>query len=431
MCKRSIFTAILFLSAVFMQAQTGHILQGNSAANFSMGGVATGQALDIAGVLNWNPAGIAAFDRSKLSVSAGLFFSTPEVASSVPTPVGTFSGNTTDEKGNSIIPTAAFVFGKEGSKHHAGIHAFGVSGFGVEYPMSETNPITLPQSDGGFGHVFSNYQLMQVGATYAYELSDQFSIGVAPLFNYSALEVRPNPLASPSLTLGYPESDNASALGFGFQAGLYFQSESGFKAGASYKSTQFFGDLSMKNTYLDGSDAGTVNFNLDFPAIYSLGLGYSNDLFDLGVDYRYIDYANTDGFSTTGWTQMAAVAGFGWQSISVVTAGVQFKGISNLPIRAGYTYSQNPVQSETAFFSTSAPAVIEHAFQFGLGYAVSERFAINAGYHYGLAGEVSGQLLSPLLITAVNPYGAVPGSNVTHKMTTSMVLLGVDIAFGK
>lgn len=329
-----------------MQAQTGHILQGNSAANFSMGGVATGQALDIAGVLNWNPAGIAAFDRSKLSVSAGLFFSTPEVASSVPTPVGTFSGNTTDEKGNSIIPTAAFVFGKEGSKHHAGIHAFGVSGFGVEYPMSETNPITLPQSDGGFGHVFSNYQLMQVGATYAYELSDQFSIGVAPLFNYSALEVRPNPLASPSLTLGYPESDNASALGFGFQAGLYFQSESGFKAGASYKSTQFFGDLSMKNTYLDGSDAGTVNFNLDFPAIYSLGLGYSNDLFDLGVDYRYIDYANTDGFSTTGWTQMAAVAGFGWQSISVVTAGVQFKGISNLPIRAGYTYSQNPVQRD-------------------------------------------------------------------------------------
>lgn len=426
-----LFVAILLFCAGILNAQTGHILQGNSAANFSMGGVATGQALDAAGVLNWNPAGIAAFDNSRLSVNAGLFFSTPEVSSTVPTPGGPFSGNTVDTKGNSIIPTLAFVYGKPDSKHRFGVHAFGVSGFGVDYPMSEDNPITLPQNMGGFGHVYSNYMLMQVGLTYAYKITDEFSFGVAPMLDYSALEVRPNPLASPGMTLGYPESNNASALGFGFQAGLYYASEGGFKAGASYKSTQFFGDLSLKNSYLDGSDAGTVNFNLDFPAIYSAGVGYSNETFDIGVDYRYIDYQNTDGFSTTGWTPTASIAGFGWNSISVVAVGLQFKGIPNLPIRAGYTYSQNPVREETAFFSTSAPAIIQNAVQFGLGYTFNDRFTINAGYHYGFAGEVSGQLLSPMAIGETNPYGAIPGSEVTHKMTTSMLLLGVDVAFGK
>jgi len=431
MCNRTCFIAIILFCTTFLNAQTGHILQGNSAANFSMGGIATGQALDIAGTLNWNPAGIAAFDNSHLSVNAGLFFSTPEVASTAPTPNGPFSGNTVDEKGNSIIPTVAFVYGKADSKHRFGIHAFGVSGFGVDYPASENNPITLPQSMGGFGHLYSNYQLMQVGLTYAYKISDQFSFGLAPVFDYSALEVRPNPLASPSMTLGYPESNNASALGFGFQAGLYYQSEGGFKAGASYKSTQFFSDLSLKNTYLDGSDAGTVDFNMDFPAIYSAGIGYSNEAFDIGVDYRYIDYQNTDGFSTTGWTPTASVAGFGWNSISVVAVGFQYKGIPNLPLRAGYTYSQNPVPEETAFFSTSAPAIIQNAVQVGLGYTFNDRVTINAGYHYGFAGEVSGSLLSPFLITEANPYGAVPGSNVTHKMTTSMLLLGVDFVFGK
>lgn len=396
-----------------------------------MGGVATGQALDISGTLNWNPAGIVVFDNKQLSINAGLFFATPEVSSTVPTPNGAFSGTTKDEKGMSVIPSVSAVFGKPGSKHTFGIHAFGVSGFGVDYPMSENNPITLPQSNGGFGHVYSNYQLLQAGVTYAYEISDQLSIGIAPVFNYASLQVKPNPLASPSLTLGYPESDNASALGFGVQAGIYFRSESGFKAGASYKSTQYFGDLSMKNTYLDRSDAGTVDFNMDFPAIYSAGLGYSNDKIDVGIDYRYIDYANTDGFKATGWTQTASVAGFGWKSISVVSAGLQFKGIPKLPLRLGYTYSQNPVQSETAFFSTSAPAVIQNAIQAGLGYAFSERFIVNLGYHYGFAGEVSGSLLSPLLITETNPYGAVPGSNVTHKMTTSMLLLGVEFVLGK
>ena len=432
MRNKAYFISILLSLPIYLIAQTGHVLQGNGATNFSMGGAATGQALDISGTLNWNPAGIAVFDQTKLSINAGLFFAAPEVSSSVHTPVGTvFSGTTKDQKGMSVIPSVAAVFGKPDSKHTFGVQAFGVSGFGVDYPMSQDNPITLPQNNGGFGHVYSNYQLLQAGVTYAFSFTDQFSIGVAPVFNYAALQVKPNPLASPSLTLGYPESNNASAIGFGVQAGIYFHSESGFKAGASYKSTQHFGDLSLKNTYLDGSDAGTVKFNMDFPAIYSAGIGYSTDKIDVGLDYRYIDYANTNGFSKTGWTQTAAVAGFGWKSISVLSAGLQFKGIEHFPLRVGYTYSSNPVPSETAFFSTSAPAIIQHAVQVGLGWEASERVTVNLGYHYGFSGEVSGPLLSPFFITETNPYGKIEGSSVTHKMTTSMLLLGVDFTFGR
>jgi len=48
--------------------------------------------------------------------------------------------------------------------------------------------------------------------------------------------------------------------------------------------------------------------------------------------------------------------------------GIQYKGIQKLPIRAGNTYSSNPISSELAFFPTPATAVIKHAFQFGFGY---------------------------------------------------------------
>ena len=277
-----IFTTVAWL-------QSGHIMQGVGAVNMSMGGAATAQPLDISGALQWNPATLSALDDKILKFDIGLFFSSPQLGSTIPEfdtsgqPTGNFySGKTFDYRGISPMPALAMVWGNEGSEHAFGASAFGISGFGVTFPESTTNPITMPQSMGGFGRIKSDYVLLQIGLTYAYEISDQFSIGIEPTMNYATVELMPNPTANPSAT-GYPYTDKATALGFGAQIGLFYDSGSGFKAGASYKSTQSFGDFEFDNTYLDNS-TGTNNFNMDYPAIYSLGLGYS-----LGdVDWRWI-----------------------------------------------------------------------------------------------------------------------------------------------
>jgi hypothetical protein len=86
--KKILTLAILGLFPVFVFAQVGHIMQGIGAHNMSMGGAATGQPLDINGALNWNPAGISAFNSKVFSFNAGLFFSAPELSSTVPTPNG-------------------------------------------------------------------------------------------------------------------------------------------------------------------------------------------------------------------------------------------------------------------------------------------------------------------------------------------------------
>jgi len=290
---------LLFTTAAFSQA--GHIMQGVGAVNMSMGGASTAQPLDISGALQWNPAAISAFDSNIVKFDIGMFFSSPELFSTVPTPDGPFSGNTKDDRGVSPMPALAMVWGSEDSKHTFGASAFGISGFGVTFPESMTNPINMPQQMNGFGHIESDYMLLQIGLTWAYEITDQFSIGVEPTFNYGALELAPNPLSVPSQTLGYPVSDKATALGFGAQFGVFYDSGSGFKAGASYKTAQSFGDLEFKNTYLDGSAAGDVFFNMDYPAILSFGLGYSTEDVDIALDYRMVDYENTDGFEASGW----------------------------------------------------------------------------------------------------------------------------------
>lgn len=445
---------LLFTTAVF--SQVGHLMGGVGSVNTSMGGAATGQAIDISGALQWNPASISTFDGQILNLDVGLFFAAPELSSSLPEAMGGFSGTTTDDKSASPMPALAFVWGKPDSKHTFGVSAFGVSGFGVDFAESNSNPINMAQPNG-FGHVASNYMHLQVGLTYAYEIFDQLSIGIEPVFNYATLELAPNPLASPSQTLGYPEADNATAMGFGAQIGLYYDSGVGLTAGLSYKTVQTMSDLEFKNTYLDGSAAPDVAFNMDFPAIYSLGVGYSNKLLDVAVDYRVVDYKNTDGFAESGWViaeegpytgfPTGAVKGFGWENIYVISAGIQYKGFKKAPIRVGLTHNSVPVTEELVFFSVSAPAIIENAFQIGMGYEITDNFTLNGVYHHGMSNnnKTEGTMLNPTPAidfnedgmpdgpwdATANPLGAIPGTKVGYSMTTDLIMLGISYTFNK
>ena len=417
--------------------QAGHVMQGVGAVNMSMGGASTAQPLDISGALQWNPASISTFNTKIFKFDIGVFASSPKLYSTVPEfnnlgqPTGNFfSGSTEDDRGLSPMPAIAMVWGNEDSKHTFGVSAFGISGFGVTFPVSTTNPINMPQSMGGFGRIESDYMLLQVGFTWAYEISEKLSIGIEPTFNYAALQLMPNPTANPTAA-GYPSTNKSSATGYGAQLGVFYDTQNGLKFGVSYKTTQKFGDFEFKNTYLDASTA-TNNFNMDYPAIFSVGLGYSKNNFDFALDYRSVDYENTNGFSKTGWTNTASVAGFGWKNISIISAGFQYKGFEKMPLRVGYTYSSNPISNEVAFFNIPAPAVIKNAYQFGFSYIFSDAFTLDGVYHYGTSGgKTSGQLLNPMFANATNPNGAIPGSNISYEMDTSMFMLGFSYTFSK
>ena len=437
---------LLFTTATFSQA--GHIMQGVGSVNMSMGGASTAQPIDISGALQWNPASISTFNSKIINFDLGLFFSSPELSATLPAGMlgagaPSVSGVTKDDRGVSPMPALAMVWGKEDSKHTFGVSAFGISGFGVTFPeeannplspsfnpMENSNPINYPQQAMGFGLLESDYMLLQIGVTWAYEISDNFSIGIEPTLNYGALELSPNPTASPTAA-GYGISDKASAIGFGGQVGVFYESDGGFKLGASYKTTQSFGDLEFENTHLNNQTT-TNSFNMDYPAILSIGTGYSNETIDFALDYRMVDYENTDGFAEKGWTQTGSVAGFGWKNINIISVGLQYKGFEKLPLRVGYTYSSNPIDEELAFFSTPATAVIANAFQLGFGYEFSDNFTLNGVFHHGSSdGKTEGQVLNPMMASAANPYGAIPGSKVGYEMTTSMVMFGISYTFNK
>ena len=438
---KTILKLFMLFFSVATFAQVGHLMQGIGAVNMSMGGAATAQPLDINGALQWNPAALSTFDGKILSFNVGTFFSAPELSSSLPAGMlgpgaPGVSGTTVDDKGISVMPAIAYVWGNPESKHTYGISAFGISGFGVTFPeeannpysatfnpMINSNPINYPQAAKGFGTLRSEYMLLQVGFSYAYEISKKVSIGFTPTFNYANLQLGPNPTANPSMA-GYPYTDKTGSFGYGGQVGIFYQGDSGLKLGANYKTPQYFTDFDFENTYLDGSKSEN-SFNMNYPAIYSIGAGYTNDNFDFALDFRQVDYENTAGFDQSGWTQFGSVKGFGWKDIQVLSLGVQYKGIDKMPLRVGYTYSSNPIKPELAFFSTPATAIIKNAYQFGFGYELNDNLTLNAVYHHGDSGDATeGPMYNPMMAGPTNPLGAIPGSSVSYTMTTDLIMAG-------
>ncbi len=415
-------------------AQTGHVLNGVGPANRAMAGAATGNPVDSLGALYWNPAAIGHLGRSEFGFGLELFDADTSLSSRVDGgafapgfPSTTLAGSSSSQRGASPIPGIGFVLREEGSRWTCGLGAYGIAGFGVDYAVSGTNPIASPQAPNGlgYGRIYSQYQLMQIAPTLAYAVSEGWSVGFAPVINWASLEMGPFAATAPDDANGdgfgtYPSTSATSAFGIGAQAGAFYDGGD-WQFGASLKTPQWFEKFEFNTTNELGAPRA-FGFNLDFPMIASLGLGYSGlDDLELALDVRYIDYENTDGFRESGFDNTGTVRGFGWDSIWVLALGVQYRATDTLTLRCGYSFNQNPVPDAISAINVTAPAIIQHHLGVGLSAALSDHCSASLTYTHGFENEIDG------------PYqsigGAIPNTSVRNTLSTQSLVFGIESRF--
>ena len=439
MNTRHILTAAL-LVALFSApavAQTGHALNGVGAVNQSMAGAGTALPLDPSGAIHWNPASISGLETSEIQFSMEMMRPSLTLESTAFVPDGLggfvpFSGSTEGTDGIFAIPSFGMVYKTDGPWTF-GMGAYGISGFGVNYPGDAMNPITAPQSDGGFGSIYSQFGMLQVAPTFAYQVNDKWSIGFAPTINQAVLAVDPFPAAAPGAA-GYPSATHtASAWGYGGQIGVYYMDDmSGLSFGASYKSTQKFEDFEWNvNPYVDmfGGTVDLLSFGMDYPAMASVGVGFSGmEGWKFAFDARYIDYANTNGFGDPGFED-GVVDGFGWDSIMVFALGAQYEVDDCLSFRFGVAMNDNPISSENAMFNVAAPGCVEQHASAGLSYCVGKDFFFDITYRKAFENSASGMLWGDHDGNPGTPPEQVPGTDVTSTLSTDSLLIGFRVKF--
>jgi len=423
-----------------LSAQHGDILGGLGAVNEGMGGVATGLALEPLGTLYWNPAGLSALpdgQQSRLSIGLLLVDSSPRLDSSVAAgsfgpgaPPVNLAGSTDSDSALALIPSFAWTtpLGDDGHSYF-GLSGYGTGGFGVDFPLDATNPIlsAQPPTGLGVGALFSDYRVIQVVGTFAREISPGWHVGVAPVLSLGLLEIAPNPSAAPDDANGdgfgsYPSTrDQATALGVGLQLGSYWQSRNGWSFGTALKTPTWFQsyDFQLKDEL---GAARQTSISLDLPAQLSIGSGYTAASgWRLGLDLRWLDFANTDGFEQGGLAADGAVRGFHWRSIPVVALGGLLPLNQEWSLLGGYSWNRNPIRDQGAFLAIASPAVISDHLSLGLRWqpAAGQEWALS--YVHGLRNGVEGPYL--------NSGGAVAGTTVGPSLAVDSLSLSCSLSF--
>jgi long-chain fatty acid transport protein len=409
-------------------ATNGHVLHGVGSINQSMGGAGIATSIDAIGSNTNNVSSLSFLERSSIELGAELFMPDRSYSAEAPLPTGGFASGSVDSKiREAVIPTFGLAYKIDGDWTF-GFTAVGIGGFGVDYPANlpnatgQFNPIAVPQNYGGFGAVYSNYQLLQMTPSVAYKITPNWSVGLGFNLDYAQLAVDPWPATPPNAS-GYPSGSHAaSSWGQGFTFGTTYKILPNLTAGLSFKSPQWFNSFDWNSQYPDGTPT-KFGFQLDYPMIVGGGVSYKPiSEWIVAADVKWINYSGTRGFQERNFAPSPTgpyVRGFGWDDIWTFSLGTQYKIDSRWTVRAGYNYGQNPIASEQQFFNVFAPAIVQHHLSVGGGFAFTPDLELNVAYYHAFQNSASGPIISGGQPLPLNQ--PIPGTQVTNQLSEDSV----------
>jgi long-chain fatty acid transport protein len=439
--RKLIRSAVLVSLPLFwssgLLATDGHFMHGAGPVNEAMGGADTGVCLDATGSVAWNPACSVRFSGKVLDFYGIFFVPWRDLSSTVNAgafgpgiPPVTLQGTTVSHRDSSVMPGLSFIYHPKDSRNAYHFAMLAVSGFGVNYPGNTnfSNPILTPQAPNGFGFgkIQSNYALLEVPMGVSRTVTSKLSVGVSVVPAFSMLKVIPAPFAAP-VTAGsimpyyLSASKNSTSLGIGYEAGLQYEINPVVSVGLAYHSPIWFQEFKWKSPDLTGA-VHNLTFQMNLPQLVTTGVGIKPAKGTrIGLDARWINYADTSGFDEAGYDPDDAVAGFGWNNIWVVGGGVEQQVTSSTKAIVGYNYSQNPIPSKYSFFNTPAPAIVQQHVSFGVVQSLNSAWNLNLTYYHAFQNSLTGPWVSP--------RGPIPGTSVTSRMSENSFTVGLTRSF--
>ena len=304
-----------------------------------------------------------------------------------------------------------------------GVTVYGNGGMNTNYPGGQISnasactqfwqghpvgPYNLLCGQGSLG--VDLMQLM-IAPYVSWQFVKDQSIGIAPVIAYQrfkaeGLQVFDNPVFSTSPG-NVTNNGYADSWGVGVRVGWMGKFTDQFALGAQYSSKISMGNFDR----YQGLFAQSGGF--DIPSSWSVGAAFTPTkdwLFAL--DYERIYY--TDAASVSNPSSYIGLcvppsfggaglrnyclggsngAGFGWQDINVWKFGVQYALNDQWTLRAGFNYSQNPIQPADVTFNILAPGVVKDQYTVGTTWKLDKESEITGAFMYAANNSVTGTSL--------------------------------------
>jgi long-chain fatty acid transport protein len=401
--------ALLPLSAA---ATDGYFSHGYGMRAKGMGGATFSLALDSMGGAN-NPAGMA-FVGTRIDVGVDWF--SPQRSASRSGAAPGLNGSVDSDSTNFFVPEFGYNYMLK-SDLALGVTLYGNGGMNTDYPGGQLNCGMGPNTANmlcGNGTLGQDLSQLIVAPTLAWKFAPTHSLGISPLFD--------NAPGFPPFTSapGYVTNNGYdSSSGWGVRVG--YQGEfDGFRLGAVYSSKM---QMSSFDKY-KGLFAEQGGF--DIPASYGIGVAFTGlKDWTFAFDWLYIDYGDVPSISNPGMTGAPLGAnngpGFGWQSVNVYKIGVEYQLDPAWTLRAGYNYSENPIDSANVTFNIIAPGVVQQHLTLGFSYNMPDKSSITVAYMHAFKNTVTGSSM----------FNAILGPGAGGTETISMYENSLGIAWGK
>lgn len=370
--------SIIGLGTMPAQATEGYFAHGYGAVSKALAGTGAAYSQDAMSQA-LNPAGLANVD-SQLNIGISLF-----------SPSRLYRGSGTTS-GAGLVPNAEirsdsrfFLIPDIAASYRiddvsaVGVAVYANGGMNTNYDDSGPCIIGLP---GVFCNGTAGVDLAQLflQPTYAYEFFDRVSVGAGPIFAlqtfeanglglFAALSSDPNNLTNEGHDLSY---------GFGGRVGMQVAMPANVRLGAAYQFRTYMTEFDhYKGLFAEQGD-------FDIPAAVQAGISWKprKDV-TLLFDYRYIWYNDVNAvgnkFASPGLLGADNGRGFGWENTNIFKFGAQWEVDSELTLRAGYSYTNQPIPSSEMLFNILAPAVIRHHITAGATIKLSDTDVLHVG----------------------------------------------------
>ncbi len=377
--KRLFFLILVFpitLTYSNVWALNGTQLIAFSAMHEGIAGGGTALPLDYSSMVN-NPAGLTELPQSA-SFNQFLAFPVNQSNTSA-TPIGNPSlGNQFSNDDNVYLPGGGFIVKTPWlrSRVTLGMSILATSGFAVDYESPRLNPALLSGDQNYDTHTL--YGVFKILPTIAFEVNDQFSIGVTLHINRTQLETD----FSTGAAGGFVQTAGRSRLDFSWGVGagigvLYKPSEK-LSFGVNYVSEQYIED------YERYKDILPIGMNLPQQLNTGMALSLKKNLIVTG-DFKWINWEGSKG----GTGASLGEGGFGWQDQYIGILGIQWGVAENLILSAGFNHGRSSIPEESLFTNILAPTISENHLAFGVGYFVNTWMRLDASYSHTFKNTVT------------------------------------------
>lgn len=400
MTPRRISTAFGLWTALLAPAQflaspagatEGYFQHGYGMVSQFLGGAGAAYSQD-AMAQALNPAGLVGLDNQ---VNLGVSFFSPRrgFTGRNGTNPARLVGNGSDDSRAKLflIPNAAANY-KIDNKSAVGVALYGNGGMNTTY----THATCSLGAPGVFCDGNTGVDLTQIFLqfTYAREIFKGVSLGVAPIFAGQLFEAKGLRTFSSFSADSAHLSNNGYDVSFGVggRFGVQAKLPANIQIGAAYQ----------LRTYMTKFDKYAGLFSdqgaFDIPPAVQAGISWKPipDV-TLLFDYRRIWYSQVDAVGTKFFFPSPGRMlgddhgpGFGWNDTDIFKFGVQWDINKKWTVRAGYSYTDQPIDGSEVLFNILAPGVIEHHFTGGVTYSMSDDVKVHFGGFFTPRTKVSG-----------------------------------------